>query len=657
MQKQARDHGHREARTLGGLTPHVALSYVVMAWIEFSDADGRLRKVEVPRTATGVVLGRSASCHVILKSPSVGRNHGKVLFQGGVFIYKDLGSINGSFINGQRVEDDVPLKDGDSLRLGEVVVRFFTDPRPPSPPAQSVKPQPLPQQEPAAPLKRTASPPAPASGAEALSLVEVSRLRKENDALRAEVAALQRQLNERSALDAEDLQRRLIEARSALAEREDEVRHLRGVMADTERRLKDAEGRAATANSSLESIHSKYLDMREQVAHVQGLLQQARDSASKREAEAAELHEKVASLQAQIEAVRTRSGQTTEEVQNLKVKVTEKDREIERLKRELDIREYDLKALKEENERLQDYCASDSGRQGDLERKVRNLEAVIEDNRNLIAEMRRLVEDKDRELRAVRLGVGLADLEHEKARLLDDFHKKSREVDDQRSQIAALTAALEAARAVAEEHLTRIRQLEEAARIRKSEREDISDHPEYRARVREIERLNEQVATLVRDLDALQRERETFSPEERARILAELQASQERVRALQWRLEETQARLDTVQSAPVAPETPAPCEPELEARLAEHLDAVMDDVRVFQAECRDLIGFLEGLDRSGIVVPEEVASALHGVTLSEALESLRELMKIMARDALALQDLVADRLRTRNDSLVESEKP
>ncbi len=622
-----------------------------MAWIEFTDAEGRVRKVEVPRSPAGIVLGRSASCHVVLKSPSVGRNHGKVLFQGGAFVYRDLGSVNGSFINDQRVQGDTLLRGGEVIRLGEVVVRFIGDaPRPTPSPTQSraVKAEPAVPREPSSVAARrptTPLAPTPAPATDALSLVEVSRLRKENEALRAELMALQRELKGREVLDLAEIQRQASEARAALAEREDEVRHLRGLLADTERRLKDAETRAATANSSLESIHAKYLDMREQVAHLQGLLEQARQEASDREAEAADLREKVASLQAQVEVARSRSGQTSEEVQNLKVKMTEKDREIERLKRELDVREYDLKALQEENERLQEYCASDSGRQGELERKVRNLEAVIEENRNFIEGLRRAIEEKDRELRAVRLGVGLADLEHEKQRLLDDFHKKSREVEDLRVQLSALSAETSAARAEAQEYLARIRQLEEAARTRKSEREDISDHPEYRAKVREVERLTEQLATVMRELEVLQREREAFSPEERARLLAELQASQERVAVLQGRLEETQTRLDALQAAPRASEAARPLarRAELDARLAEQVESVLDDVRVLQAESRDLLGFLERLDRAGGPLPEEASRVLKGVTLREAVESLRDLMRVLARDAEALVALIGER--------------
>lgn len=640
-----------------------------MAWIEFTDAEGRTRKVEIPRTQAGVVLGRSNACQVVLRSPSVGRNHGKVLFQGGTYLYKDLGSVNGSFVNDQRIQGETPLKDGDSIRLGEVVVRFIGDPVAPEPAVRTLKSEraahreaaPAPHREaaPAAPPKQApvATPPA----SDALSLVEVSRLRKENEALRAEITALQQQVRSHEVPDVADLQQRLAEARSSLKEREDEVRHLRGVAADSERRLKDAETRAATANSSLESIHAKYMDMREQVAHAQGLLQQARDEASEREAEAADLRDRVASLQAQIDAARSRSGQTSEEVQNLKVKMTEKDREIERLKRELDIREYDLKALQEENERLQEYCASDTGQQRELERKIRNLEAVIEENRNLIEELRRSVADKDRELMAARHGTGLAEVQHEKQRLLDDFHKKSREVDELRAQVAALTAESGAARADAEGHLARIRLLEEAARIRKSEREDISDHPEYRARVREVERLTEQVVTLTRDVEALQRERDAFSPEERARLHAELQASQERIQALQGRLDETDKQLRAVRSEPRALEAPvpAPPAPDLDSGVADRLESLMDDVRVFQAEFRDILAFIERLDRSGAPVPDEVSAALHGVSLREALGSLRDLMRVLDRDAGALWAFLGERDGTRDGdaSPAESENP
>lgn len=575
-----------------------------MAWLEYTDAEGRVRKVEIPKTPAGIVIGRSNACQVVLKSPLVGRNHGKVLYQDGVYIYKDLGSVNGSYVNERKVQGDVALKDGDLIRLGDVLVRFLGEQRADEPRVQAGQ--------------KAAG--ARVAGTDALSLVEVVRLRRENEALRAELAALERRLKEQGSKDVSEIERRLARAEEALKERDDEVRHLKGLLADSERRLRESEARVGTLSSSLESVHSKYLDMREQAAHAQRLLEQARQEASEKEMEVAELREKVAMLEAQLEAARSRTGQSVEEAKNLKVKVTEKDREIERLKRELDIREYDLRALREENERLQEYCASDSGRQRELERKIRNLEAVIEDNRNLIEELRRMIAERDRELMAARLGVGLANLEQEKQRLLDDFHKKAREVDELRAEVAALTAEIGAARAEAEGYRVRIKQLEEASRIRKSEREDISDHPEYKARVREAERLRGEMEVLAREIEALRRD--ALLPEERARLLAELEASQEKIRLLQVRLAETEAEMRRARESSEAAEW--------RERIVERLETILDDVRVLQTEARDVVSVFERLERSGQTIED--------LSLSEIAESLQALLRVLARDAEGLEE-------------------
>lgn len=490
-----------------------------MARIEYTDVEGKVHKVVVPRGGEGIVIGRNASCDVVLNSKSVGRNHGRITREDGSYVFRDLGSVNGSFVNDGKVTGAVVLSDGAKVRCGDSIMEFVFDA------ADGSKAPP-----------RKPKPPKPASKSPQTG--DINRLQKENKALRAELKSLSTRVafSESDSDELEALKKKLAESSATSGETEDEVRHLRGLMADGERRVKDAEARAATANSSLESMHAKYMDMREQVQHTQSLLEEARTGLSDSESEVADLQEQLASLNAQAEAALNRGGQAVEEVSDLKVKVTEKDREIERLQRELDIRDYDLKALREENERLQEYCETDSGRQEALERKVRNLEAVIEENRNYIAELRRTNEEKDRQVREVRLGVGIADLEQEKQRLLDDFHKKSREVDDLQADLAARGAELESVSSLKSELQARVKELEKAGRTRRADTEDISDHPEYLAKVREVDRLIETEATLTAELDTLRDQRERFSEEERARLEADLSASQEKSQVLADRI-------------------------------------------------------------------------------------------------------------------------
>ncbi|MBD2197859.1 MULTISPECIES: FHA domain-containing protein [Calothrix] len=67
------------------------------------------------------IIGRSPDCDVVLDSPDVSRIHGKFFIQSGNYYFCDLGSRNGSIINGKLAEKNSPflLKDKDIIRIGD----------------------------------------------------------------------------------------------------------------------------------------------------------------------------------------------------------------------------------------------------------------------------------------------------------------------------------------------------------------------------------------------------------------------------------------------------------------------------------------------------------------------------------------------------------
>lgn len=74
-----------------------------------------------------VVIGRQKEeCNLILKGEKVSRRHGMLRSEKGRLIYRDLGSSNGSFVNGKSIprETDVTLKTGDVLELGSAAEGF-----------------------------------------------------------------------------------------------------------------------------------------------------------------------------------------------------------------------------------------------------------------------------------------------------------------------------------------------------------------------------------------------------------------------------------------------------------------------------------------------------------------------------------------------------
>jgi DNA-binding winged helix-turn-helix (wHTH) protein len=70
------------------------------------------------------VLGRDPALEVCLDSSSVSRQHARVQIADGVAMLEDLGSKNGTFVNGQRITTAVRLCDRDQIGVGEMRLRF-----------------------------------------------------------------------------------------------------------------------------------------------------------------------------------------------------------------------------------------------------------------------------------------------------------------------------------------------------------------------------------------------------------------------------------------------------------------------------------------------------------------------------------------------------
>jgi len=87
--------------------------------------------VNVPRAPAAEIevkpganrFGRSLDTDVQISHPSVSSVHCEIVDTGGALVVKDLGSTNGTFLDGQPVQE-APLKPGQSLRLGEVEISF-----------------------------------------------------------------------------------------------------------------------------------------------------------------------------------------------------------------------------------------------------------------------------------------------------------------------------------------------------------------------------------------------------------------------------------------------------------------------------------------------------------------------------------------------------
>ena len=72
----------------------------------------------------GVTIGRSRSSQLCMDDSFVSHMHARIFRRGPFYFIEDLGSTNGTYINGRRVEDQGQLKVHDELRMGETVLRY-----------------------------------------------------------------------------------------------------------------------------------------------------------------------------------------------------------------------------------------------------------------------------------------------------------------------------------------------------------------------------------------------------------------------------------------------------------------------------------------------------------------------------------------------------
>jgi hypothetical protein len=70
-----------------------------------------------------VTVGRMSDCEIVISDPRASRRHAEIQPVGHGFVVSDLGSMNGTVVNGTPIREH-PLSDGDEIRIGSTVLHF-----------------------------------------------------------------------------------------------------------------------------------------------------------------------------------------------------------------------------------------------------------------------------------------------------------------------------------------------------------------------------------------------------------------------------------------------------------------------------------------------------------------------------------------------------
>jgi len=95
----------------------VPRSLIVVEHLGHSSLAGTRQELEGPR----LLVGRKPDCAVRFdrrRDATVSAWHAQVRADGERLLLRDVGSLNGTYLNGKRVEDETELRRGDVVRLG-----------------------------------------------------------------------------------------------------------------------------------------------------------------------------------------------------------------------------------------------------------------------------------------------------------------------------------------------------------------------------------------------------------------------------------------------------------------------------------------------------------------------------------------------------------
>jgi pSer/pThr/pTyr-binding forkhead associated (FHA) protein len=70
-----------------------------------------------------VVSGRAPAPDVVVDEPFVSATHARFTLQGPALVLEDLGSTNGTMVNGHLIGQPVTLRDGDEVQAGDTIMR------------------------------------------------------------------------------------------------------------------------------------------------------------------------------------------------------------------------------------------------------------------------------------------------------------------------------------------------------------------------------------------------------------------------------------------------------------------------------------------------------------------------------------------------------
>ncbi len=87
---------------------------------------GHAEGMEYPLTGATTIIGRDKTADIVVKDSLVSRQHAAIVYTDTGFVVKDLGSTNGTILNGKTVGQS-PIANRDKVSIGDTTIQFILE--------------------------------------------------------------------------------------------------------------------------------------------------------------------------------------------------------------------------------------------------------------------------------------------------------------------------------------------------------------------------------------------------------------------------------------------------------------------------------------------------------------------------------------------------
>ena len=86
--------------------------------------EGTLRGTSLPLGSSSILIGRAPSCTLAIEDSALSSRHARLFPQAGGWVIEDLGSTNGTFVAGRKIDQPTPVPLGAQVRVGTNVLEL-----------------------------------------------------------------------------------------------------------------------------------------------------------------------------------------------------------------------------------------------------------------------------------------------------------------------------------------------------------------------------------------------------------------------------------------------------------------------------------------------------------------------------------------------------